>query len=165
MATAGALALGLALLALAKPAAAQDRLASWTLSGLPEPDEQFYPRFEMSYVSPALHKWYQPRNLAESYLRPFYVADRLTAGEVLVRDVSQGLEGDEWYDRFGRRLGRGWLLYSWEQQQAQRNGSVIRTGDQFGRLFQNLVVATDGDGRGTYRLMVGGPITGYFTPL
>jgi hypothetical protein len=28
--------------------------------------------FETDYVSPALHKWYQPRYLPESYMSPWY---------------------------------------------------------------------------------------------
>ena len=150
---------------LAAPGHAQDRLNARALSSLPEADELFYPRFETAYVSPAVHKWYRPRNLALSYVRPFYVTDRLAAGEVLMRYQSPQLEGDEWFDRFGRRLGRGWLLYSWQQEQEARFGSEIRTSGRYSGIFQNLVVSTDGDGRSTYRLMAGNDIATFFTPL
>ena len=147
------------------PATAQAGVGLWTLSGLPEADELLYPRFETAYVSPALHKWYRPRSLPESYVRPFYITDQETARDVRRRYVSAGLEGLDWVDTFGRRLGRGWLLYSWQQAQAARSGSEVRTSSLYRNVMQSLVIATDGDGGRSYRLMVGNDIATYFTPL
>ena len=88
------------------------------------------------------------------------------------RYVAQLLEGSEWYDSFGTSLGRGWLVYSWNQIQSDSQGSVImkrpaspERRNTYSGFFSRLVIASDGDGRGTYRLMIGDQIYTNFTPL
>lgn len=121
---------------------------------------------------PSMHKWYAPRYLAETYARPWYAVDTFYAQETYRRYVDQLLEGDEWYDRFGRSLGRGWLVYSWEQQQSLRSGSQIWKGsadpdevNAYRVFFSNLVIASDRGGGGSYRLTIGDQIFTRFTPL
>ena len=34
--------------------------------------DELHPQFEVAYTTPALYKWYGPRNLPTGYLRPWY---------------------------------------------------------------------------------------------
>ncbi|MEE3234254.1 MAG: hypothetical protein VX294_08825 [Candidatus Latescibacterota bacterium] len=128
--------------------------------------------FGVEFVLPELHKWYSPRNLFETYTRPWYVRDTNYADGTYRRYVDQLLEGSQWYDRFGTELGRGWLVYSWTQLQASSQGSRIMKRpsspdrrDTYSSFFSRLVVAKDGDSRGNFRLMIGDEIYTLFTPL
>jgi len=130
------------------------------------------PRFGVEYVLPEMHKWYAPRHLFETYSDPWYVRDTGYAEGDYRRYVAQLLEGSEWYDSFGTSLGRGWLVYSWNQIQSASQGSVImkrpaspERRNTYSGFFSRLVIASDGDGRGTYRLMIGDQIYTNFTPL
>ena len=150
---------------------AQVRLEDWGLQGLPS-TSPVVPHFEMEYVKPRMHRWYAPRHLLESYMRPWYVTDTHYARDYYTRYVGQLLEGEVWYDEFGHRLGQGWLVYTWQQEQEKRNGSEIQKGspsrertNAYRSFFQNLVIASDGDRRGSTRLMVGDAIYTTFTPL
>ena len=138
------------------------------------------PVFELEYVVPEIHKWYEPRHLAESYMQPWHATDDNYARDLYRRYVDHILEGDEFYDVLGNPLGRGWLVYSWTQQQPQPRGSDIikrpvktvrnYVDAGFGvpayeQLFHRLVIASDQGGRSSYRLMVGDQISTRFTPL
>ncbi len=130
------------------------------------------PRFDVEYILPEVHKWYAPRHLFETYDDPWYVRDTGYAEGDYRRYVAQLLEGSEWYDSFGSSLGRGWLVYSWNQIQDTSQGSIImkrpaspERRDTYSSFFSRLVIASDGDGRGTYRLMIGDQIYTHFTPL
>ena len=156
----------LACCALYAPAVeAQDADASrWGLQGLPVTAWEV-PHFEIEYVMPRMHRWYAPRHLAESYMQPWYDFGTSYSRERYRTLVDAGLEGEPWYDTFGHRIGRGWLVYTWQQEQAKRNGSSIRKGMPYGGFFQRLVIAAD-ESRGTKaRLMVGDGIFTAFTPL
>ena len=137
----------------------------WGLQGLPATAREV-PHFELEYVTPRMHRWYAPRHLAESYMQPWYGGDGTSYARERYRTlVDAGLEGEAWYDTFGHRIGRGWLVYTWEQEQAKRDGSLIRQGSPYWSFFQNLVIASD-ESRGTSaRLMVGDEIFTAFTPL
>lgn len=141
---------------------------------------QVAPEFELEYALPQVHKWYAPRQLLETYMDPWYAVDARYASDYYTRYVSSLLEGDEFYDLLGSPVGRGWLVYSWSQQQPQPRGSdVVKVPARdtrsirnaglgfsaYNNFFNRLVIATDGDGRGTYRLMVGDEIYTRFTPL
>ncbi|MFH1570852.1 MAG: hypothetical protein ABIL09_22860 [Gemmatimonadota bacterium] len=153
---AAALAAAAAALA-AVPGAAQAQATSGLGQGL-------WPRYEMEYVRPEMHRWYGPAHLAETYASPWYQVDTRYDREAYSRYVESLMEGNQYYDAFGHYIGRGWHVYTWEQQQAARNGSLIRTG-AYGGQFARLVVAADDDARGTNRLMVGSEISTLFTPL
>ena len=47
------------------------------------------------------------------------------ARDTYLRYISLILEGDETYDTFGTPLGRGWLVYNWQQEQPGARGSFI----------------------------------------
>ena len=79
----------------------------------------------MDYVSPAIHKWYGPRYLPETYMAPWYDQGSNFARDTYLRYISLILEGDETYDTFGTPLGRGWLVYNWQQDQPGTRGSFI----------------------------------------
>ena len=135
----------------------------WGLQGLPATAREV-PHFELEYAVPRMHRWYAPRHLAESYMQPWYGTSTSYAREQNRSSVDPSLEGEVWYDTFGHRLGHGWLVYTWEQEQAQRDGSLIRKG-AYSYFFQRLVIAAD-ESRGTSaRLMVGDEIFTAFTPL
>ena len=130
------------------------------------------PGFGMEQVAPQVHKWYVPPHLAQSRAQPWYRIDSRYGADVYRRYVDHTLEGTEWYDTFGDPLGRGWLVYTWEQTQVQRNGSVLSKGpadptrtNPYRQWFQNLVVASDQQEGRTYSLMVGDRIHTRFTPL
>ena len=135
--------------------------------------------FEIEHVEPALHKWYEPRYLTETYLEPWHAAQTNYVRESYARYVNRLLEGEEAYDTFGNPLGRGWLVYSWTQEQPLSRGSLIdkRLGGLtsqrlMGRLpsayrdfFNRLVIASDQRGHSSYRLIIGDEIATRFTPL
>ena len=140
------------------------------------------PRFETTYVTPVMHKVYAPRQLAESYWQPWYTGDTRYTRQPYTRYVDQLLEGYDFYDVLGSPIGRGWLVYSWTQEQPQARGSQIvklpfrdvrntsEPGSSQGlpayhRFFSRLVIAGDRRGASTYRLMVGDEIYTLFTPL
>ena len=134
--------------------------------------EDMGPRFGAEYILPEIHKWYAPRHLFETYTQPWYRQEGNYAEGDYRRYVDQLLEGSQWYDSFGTSLGRGWLVYSWTQTQAASQGSVIMKRpanpgrrDTYSSFFSRLVIASDGDSRGTYRLMIGDEIFTSFTPL
>ena len=81
--------------------------------------------FAMSYISPAIHKWYEPRYLPETYMAPWYARGTNFGDDAYRRYISLILEGDETFDTFGKRLGRGWLVYNWSQEQPGSRGSFI----------------------------------------
>ena len=123
------------------------------------------PRFGLDFAVPELHKWYGPRQLHETYARPWYATDAFYAEDGYRRYVEQLLEGSHWYDSFGTSLGRGWLVYNWTQTQPSAQGSVLRKRpigpggrDAYAGFFNRLVIASDGDSRGSYRLMIGDEI-------
>ena len=144
-----------------------------------------FPRFEIEYVSPQIHKWYAPRHLLETDLAPWYLAGTRYAHQPYIRYVERLLEGDEFYDILGSPVGRGWLVYSWTQEQPQARGSEIlklpprqvrntsearasgtdRAFSAYRSFFNRLVIAGDQQGHSTYRLMVGDEIYTRFTPL
>ena len=135
--------------------------------------------FEMSYISPAIHKWYEPRYLPETYMAPWYARGTNFADDAYRRYISLILEGDETFDTFGKRLGRGWLVYNWSQEQPGSRGSFIdkRRGGlssmdlmanqrpAYRDFFNRLVIASDQRGGSSYRLMIGDEIFTRFTPL
>ena len=136
-------------------------------------------RFEIDYVSPAIHKWYSPRFISETYMQSWYSSDTNYSSIQYKRYLNRLLEGEEHYDSFGNPLGRGWLVYSWEQEQPGPRGSFIDKnlgglsslrlqGNQrpaYRDFFSRLVIASDQRGDGLYRLMVGDEIFTRFTPL
>ncbi|MEW6751657.1 MAG: hypothetical protein AB1505_11885 [Candidatus Latescibacterota bacterium] len=139
-----------------------------------------HPTFEMEYVVPEVHKYYAPAHLLESYTRPWYAVETRYAQTPYRRYLDRLLEGYDAYDALGTPLGRGWLVYSWTQQQPQVRGSDIvkrpvlaarnRIDAGYARaayeeFFQSLVIAGDESGGGQYRLMVGDAIATRFTPL
>ena len=156
---------------LAVPVASQFLGAERRLLGRGTTDDPVQ-AFALEYVQPHLHRWYEPRNLLESYVRPWYVTDGGHARDLYQRYVDVSLEGEEWFDGFGTPLGRGWLVYSWTQDQEAAQGSVLRKRPAnpgrraaYSEFFGNLVIATDNDAGGSYRLLIGDEIYTSFTPL
>jgi len=138
-------------------------------------------RFELEYLEPQMHKWYEPRHLPETYWQPWYTSRNNYARQSYRRYVDRLLEGDDFYDSFGTPIGRGWLVYSWAQAQPEARGShilkrpprnsrnssepTIASVEAYERFFNRLVIASDERGHTAYRLMVGDAIYTRFTPL
>ena len=94
-------------------------------SSIAQSPPALYPRFELEYVEPHVHKWYEPRHLPETYWRPWYSGATSYARQPYSRYVNRLLEGDDFYDVFGQPIGRGWLVYTWTQSQPQASGSQL----------------------------------------
>ena len=125
-------------------------------------------RFEIDYNQPAIHKWYGPRHIPETYMQPWYQSTTLYATEPYTRYVDNLLEGRSFYDTFGTFLGRGWMVYNWSQEQPLPRGSRIDKdagNNAYQRFFGRLVVSGDRREGSNYRLMVGDDIFTFFTPL
>lgn len=123
------------------------------------------PRFELEEVRPEVHKDYVPRHLPGPGDSPWHISDTRYARALYRRYLDARLEGEQWYDRFGNPVERGWLLYEWNQVQEDPKGSSIWKSDEYRRLFQSLVIASDNSRGRHYRLMVGDEIYSTFTPL
>ena len=87
--------------------------------------DRLYPRYELEYVEPQVHKWYAPRHLQETYWQPWYQSGSNYARHSYTRYVERLLEGDDFYDILGSPVGRGWQVYSWTQAQPQAPGSHV----------------------------------------
>ena len=139
----------------------------------PRHDAAYHPAFDTEFVSPAVHKWYGMRHLAETYIDPWYSAGAGRGREAYSRYIDRALEGRELYDTLGAPLGRGWVVYNWTQTQPQPRGSSIDKKRGFSgnasnagslgftaydSFFQRLVVAGDYGGASSYRLAVGDEI-------
>ncbi len=150
--------------------------ARWGLATERDPGLHFAPEF----VSPSLHKWYGLRHFPETYAQAWHATDTRYSRRPYERYIDSGLEGQKLYDPFGNALGRGWLVYNWNQEQPAPRGSLIdkdRTrfspeaqtgsfnGEAYDGFFNRLVIATDRSRRGSYRLMIGDEIHTRFTPL
>jgi hypothetical protein len=138
------------------------------------------PQFETAFISPSLHRWYQPRHFPETYTQAWHATDTRYARVPYRRYIDSALQGQQLYDPFGNQLGRGWLVYNWNQEQPVPRGSSInkdrtrfssdtRSGNYnsptYDGFFSRLVIATDRDHSGSYRLMIGDEIHTSFTPL
>ena len=150
-------------------------------SSIAQSPPALYPRFELEYVEPHVHKWYEPRHLPETYWRPWYSGATSYARQPYSRYVNRLLEGDDFYDVFGQPIGRGWLVYTWTQSQPQASGSQLfkrppedprnrseprpNNVNAYERFFDRLIIAGDQHGSTSYRLMVGDAIYTRFTPL
>lgn len=143
-------------------------------------EEDLGPHFEVEYVTPSLHKWYHLRHFPETYTQAWHTTDTRYARDPYDRYIDSVLEGQSLYDPFGNALGRGWLVYNWNQEQSAPRGSLIdkgRTrfspeaqggsfnGKAYDGFFNRLVITTDRSRRGSYRLMIGDEIHTRFTPL
>jgi len=121
--------------------------------------------FGLEDIRPELHKWYAPRHLPRPYETSWHLSGARYGGETYQRYVDAELEGPLWHDRFGHDIGRGWLLYDWNQVQEHAKGSSIWKGMRYSGLFRRLVVASEEGSAGGFRLMVGDEIHTTFTPL
>jgi hypothetical protein len=135
-------------------------------------------RHTPDYESPQMHKGYGPRQLPETYARPWYYTDTDYSRQYYIRYINRQLEGREFFDTFGRSLGQGWQVYTWSQEQPGARGSLVDKKRRFAGVgaggiglnvysgwFKNLVIAAEKGRQGAWALMVGDEISTYFTPL
>ena len=76
----------------------------------------------MEAVYPSLQKWYLPQEIAGEYRRQWAYTNY--ARDPYRRYLDPGLEGGYFYDLYGRFLNKGWLIYDWRQDPADRLGRV-----------------------------------------
>ncbi|MEE2728955.1 MAG: hypothetical protein VX792_17910, partial [Candidatus Latescibacterota bacterium] len=62
-------------------------------SSIAQSTPALHPRFELEYVEPHVHKWYEPRHLPETYWRPWYSGATSYARQPYSRYVNRLLEG------------------------------------------------------------------------
>ena len=116
-------------------------------------------------IDPRVQKWYMPQELYSqyrlkqweytNYSRNFYRSY-----------LSATLEGDYFYDLFGRRVVHGWLVYEARKEQPRASeGNSLLKGLPYGGNFQNLVIASDSKGQHHFSLTLGDEIATTLTPL
>lgn len=116
-------------------------------------------------IDPRVQKWYMPQELYReyrlkqweytNYSRNFYRSY-----------LSATLEGDYFYDLFGRRVMHGWLVYEARKEQPRASeGNSLLKGLPYGGNFQNLVIASDSKGQHHFSLTIGDEIATTLTPM
>lgn len=115
-------------------------------------------------LDPAVKKWYVPQELYRIYGWKQWEYTNY-AREFYKRYVDIALEGDYFYDIFGRFVTRGWLIYDWRQEQPGRAGSKITKDRRFTTWFDRLLIASDSKGQYHTVLTVGDQIRTTLTPM
>ena len=116
-------------------------------------------------LDPAMRKWYVPQELYLAYRWRQWEYTNY-AREPFQRYVSVGLEGDYFYDLYGRFVTKGWLIYDQTQTQPQTQfGSSIYKDPRFAGWFNGLLIASDGKGQYHYSLGIGSQLRTVLTPL
>ena len=88
------------------------------------------------------------------------------AREPFRRYVNTNLEGDYFYDLYGRLITRGWLIYDHTQRQPQNQfGNSLFKDSRFSGWFSSLLVASDSKGQYHYSLSIGQQLRTVLTPL
>ena len=115
-------------------------------------------------LDPAVRKWYVPQELYNEYQWRQWEYSNY-ARQPYQRYVNTALEGDYFYDFYGRFITRGWLVYDWRQDQPQALGSSIFKDKRFNDWFSNVTVSSDGSGQFSYAVTVGNEIRTTLTPM
>ena len=116
-------------------------------------------------LDPAMRRWYVPQELYHEYgwrqwASTNYARDRFQ------RYVSVTLEGDYFYDVYGKFITKGWLMYDLHQTQPQTQfGSSFFKNQRFTSWFNGLVIASDQKGQYHYSLNIGRELRTVLTPL
>jgi hypothetical protein len=115
-------------------------------------------------LDPAVRKWYIPQELYREYgwNQTSYTN---YARERYQRYVDTSLEGDYFYDLYGRYVTRGWLVYDWQEDRPQQFGSTIFKTRRYQAWFNEVVIASDSKGQYNYTLTIGDAIRTTLTPM
>ena len=120
----------------------------------------------LSYaLDPRVQKWYLPQELYSEY-RLNQWAYTNYARDFYLRYLQPDLEGDYFYDLFGRRVMHGWLIYEArkEQPRASEGNSLLKS-PLYGSNFQNLIISSDAKGQYRYALTIGNEMRTTLTPM
>ena len=160
-----------ALLLWAAVSAAQPLIAQQdygNLLGRMEADKRVYystgTSLRMEAVQPSMQKWYIPQGGGGQFQRQWEYTNY--AEERYLRYLEPALEGEYFYDLYGRFLQRGWLIYDWRQDRPQAfEGSSILKSPQYGSWFKKLVVSSDTRGQHSFSVVIGDEIHAMLTPM
>ncbi len=119
----------------------------------------------MDALDPTVQRWYLPAALFSEYGRNQWDYTNY-ARDPNKRYVNPSLEGDYYYDSFGRLITRGWLVYDWRQTKPLlTESSSIRKGGPYGNWFNRLTISGDSKGQYRYSVMIGDEIATTLTPM
>lgn len=116
-------------------------------------------------IDPRVQKWYMPQELYREYrLKQWEYTNY--ARNFYRSYLSATLEGDYFYDLFGRRVMHGWLVYEARKEQPRASeGNSLLKGLPYGGNFQNLIIASDSKGQHHFSLTIGDEIATTLTPM
>ena len=112
-----------------------------------------------------MQKWYLPQELYSEYRLNQWSYTNY-ARDFYLRYLQPDLEGDYFYDLFGRRVMHGWLIYEArkEQPRASEGNSLLKS-PLYGNNFQNLIISSDAKGQYRYALTIGNEMRTTLTPM
>ena len=116
-------------------------------------------------LDPRVQKWYLPQELYSEYRLNQWSYTNY-ARDFYLRYLQPDLEGDYFYDLFGRRVMHGWLIYEArkEQPRASEGNSLLKS-PLYGNNFQNLIISSDAKGQYRYALTIGNEMRTTLTPM
>ena len=118
----------------------------------------------MEAIDPSLRKWYLPQEVAAERTYQWEYTNYARTRYRRYQDAN--LEGDYFYDQFGRFLSKGWVVYDWRQvQPASSEGSRVIKSSQYSAWFSKLVLSSDSKGQHHFSVMVGDEIRTQLTPM
>ena len=115
-------------------------------------------------LDPAVKKWYVPQELYNDYQWRQWEYSNY-ARQQYQRYVGTNIEGDYFYDIYGRYVTKGWLIFNWTVSEPEAAGSRLLKTRQYSQFFSNLVVASDAKGQYRASITVGNEIRTTLTPL
>lgn len=141
----------------------QDRIAGMRRGG-ELTFEPMGPGVLFGALDPAIKKWYVPQELFREYHWKQWEYTNYARNHY-ERYVTINLEGDYFYDLYGRYVTRGWLIYDWSQTQPQQGGSNLFKTEKFQAFFSNLIVASDHKGQHHLAVTMGNEIRSTLTAM
>ena len=126
--------------------------------------EPYGPGVLFGALDPAVKRWYVPQELFNDFGWNQWEYTNY-ARRQFQRYVDSDIEGDYYYDVYGRFLTKGWLLFNWTVSEPEAAGSRLLKTGQFSQWFSNLVVASDSKGQYFASATVGNQIRTTLTPL
>jgi hypothetical protein len=126
--------------------------------------EPYGPGVVFDALDPGVKKWYVPQELYNEYQWRQWEYSNY-ARNPYQRYVNTNIEGNYFYDLYGRLITKGWLVFDWTVSEPQAAGNRLLKTSQFGGFFSNLVVASDSKGQYYASVTVGDAIRTTLTPM
>ncbi|MBM3278049.1 MAG: hypothetical protein FJY95_08200 [Candidatus Handelsmanbacteria bacterium] len=116
-------------------------------------------------LDPAVRRWYVPQELYREYQWRQWEYTNY-ARNLFQRYVDINLQGDYFYDLYGRFVTRGWLIYDHTQTQPQNQfGNSLFKDSRFSSWFNSLVISSDARGQYYYALSISNRLRTTLTPM